>query len=345
MQSRRPGLRPSLCGSAAGLLLLLAAGSAQARTEQLRWIDPNAAPSPVTGFRIHSGPSSQAYDTVVDVGLPNPDPSGVYSFDLEVPDQATVFVALSAYDVTGGESQLSNEKVSSPSGGGPPPSGGQTPPWSQDFEALPLGSSVADWVDTGAGNSLTPDDTLFGVLDVGGNQVLGTTSELIDIHSHLVAAGSASWSAYEIRGRLQGTSVWSRLGVTAYSGYLGQDVYYRLGSAWLTGEIEIFGHPWSTPTCTAQGTGVAPTPGTWLRFRFQVEPEPDRTVLRAKAWPDGTAEPAGWQAECTDPGAGRPAAGSVGVWSGANGAKYWDDLEVVEIGGPLGAPGKPALQP
>ncbi len=92
---------------AAGLLVLLA-GEAQARNEQLRWQHPN--PSTVAGFRVKVGSSSGSYQTTIDVGLPAPS-GGVYSYNLTVPDANSVYVVVTAYGPTGLESTPSNEQL------------------------------------------------------------------------------------------------------------------------------------------------------------------------------------------------------------------------------------------
>ena len=102
-----------LRGPLLALLVLGLPGIGQARTETLRWTDPNPAPSPVESFEAHHGPSSGNYDTVVDLGLPVPDGAGVYTFNITVPDPAVIFIALRASDppiVSG----FSNEQVRLP---------------------------------------------------------------------------------------------------------------------------------------------------------------------------------------------------------------------------------------
>ena len=74
--------------------------------------------------------------------------------------------------------------------------------WSDDFEQQSTGNHVPGWVDTAAGNSMNEDDMLFGVSDLGGNRVLGTTSTETNIHSHYITPESVAWSAYEYRGRM-----------------------------------------------------------------------------------------------------------------------------------------------
>jgi len=90
---------------AAALLCVFAfSGEASARTELLRWTHPN--PSTVTGFNVRWVPSGGS-TTLVSAGLPVPDASGVYSFNVTVPDSADVWFTVSAFNA-GGESPGSN---------------------------------------------------------------------------------------------------------------------------------------------------------------------------------------------------------------------------------------------
>jgi len=63
---------------------------------------------------------------------------------------------------------------------------------------------------------------------------------------------------------------------------------------------------------TITSIGTTYTPGTQLRFRFQVTGT-GTTTLRAKVWKVGSAEPAAWTATVTDTTAALQVAGSVGV--------------------------------
>lgn len=81
------------------------------------------------------------------------------------------------------------------------------------------------------------------------------------------------------------------------------------------------------------GTGY--TAGAWWRVRFSAAVVGSSTVLAAKAWPDGAAEPALWQVETADSTAVLQNAGGVGIRAGAqssyaplNKFYYFDDLKV-----------------
>ena len=116
-----------------GLLAALAIGSflagadaAQARTEVVRWRQPD--PVDADGFRIHIGTQSRRYDEVIDVGALTPSSDGTYAYSFQVPDASTKYVAVSAYNEAG-ESALSNEAVRGGSPSSPStPSTPSTPP-------------------------------------------------------------------------------------------------------------------------------------------------------------------------------------------------------------------------
>jgi len=77
---------------------------------------------------------------------------------------------------------------------------------------------------------------------------------------------------------------------------------------------------------------------------MRAQPTPQGTRVQAKAWRAGQAEPVAWTADCMDTRGGRPGSGTIGLWSGSGGTKYWDDLQVVPLEEvPLGPPGRPVL--
>lgn len=80
---------------------------ASARIESLRWQE--SSPSAVAGFRVYTRDVAGSFGVPAFDGLPGADSSGVYQFDLAIADSLTVIVAVTAYDVVGNESVLSNE--------------------------------------------------------------------------------------------------------------------------------------------------------------------------------------------------------------------------------------------
>lgn len=319
-----------------GALLIAAVAPASARVETLRWSHPD--PSTVGGFRVHYGTTSRTYTQTIDIGKPTPI-SGVFTYSLSVPDSDTVYVANTAYASGFPDSDYSNEKrfdgiappppVTPPPTPEPPSTPSPAASWFQNFESLATGTAVPGWRDTSANNSFVEDDSLFAVTSLSGNRVLSTSSYDINIHSHLSTAGSGSWSDYELRGRMQISSSVGGVGVTAYSRYPTEDKYYRL-RRYKTSAFELSAHG-TTPSCSQPITSVVPQPGQWYRFRLEVKPTSSGNSIRAKIWADSAAEPAQWQATCTDDTATRPTSGTIGVWSMGDGAKYWDDLEIIPL--------------
>ena len=113
----------ALCGLRSAVLavalLLMASTVASARTEILRWTHED--PANVAGFVIYYGLSSANYTTVIEVPPLQPDGQGIFTFDISVPDEATIYVNVTAYGGDGQESGYSNERSRSPEGGEPEP--------------------------------------------------------------------------------------------------------------------------------------------------------------------------------------------------------------------------------
>jgi hypothetical protein len=198
-------------------------------------------------------------------------------------------------------------------------------PDGEDSSTDAAGDNYADWLDTAANNSMTEDDRLFQVYDLGGDAVFGTTSTQTNIHSHYFATEIDFISAYEYTGRMMMTAAKSGIGVTFFSQYPSEDAYYRLrrhGS----NAFHIAPHPDGKKISGDTDTGVVPVPNKWYRFKVQVEDTGSRTEIRAKVWPDGTAEPSAWQVNAYDGSVTRLTEGTIGVWSYSSGSKYWDDL-------------------
>lgn len=319
-ETRLPGRLFRWVGCISLMVLWAIPLSAQARIETLNWFHPS--PAEVEGFRVHYGTSSGHYQTVVDVGF-------ALSYDLSVPDEATIYVALTAYSGRV-ESALSNEVVR------PGEIGTSAGSWSDDFETSATGSFIPDWFDTDTSNSFAESDALFDIAELGGDRVLRTQSTLMDIHSHYI--GGEAWSNYEVRARVRVTSPMAQIGITSHCQYPFEDAYYSLSTDGQTGELELSGHPEPWPSqeiaCSSQTTGVVAQTDTWYWLALEVVVGNLRTDLRGKVWREDQAEPVAWQAHCWHQDPSLPAVGTVGVWSAGAGAKYWDDVQVSFVPSP-----------
>ena len=204
----------------------------------------------------------------------------------------------------------------------------------EGFETYTTGADPDGWYDTAAQNSMAQNDSLFQVYETGDGQALGTVSTLSNIHSHYMDEGSETWSGYRYSGRMMMTAAAGGVGVTFYSRYADQDVYYRLRRHDST-SFHLAPHPHNAVKLEGDlETGVTPRPEMWHWFLIEVEDTGTRTEIRAKVWPQGTDEPEAWQIQARHSGSGRLAEGRIGLWSHSLGSKYWDDIVVEPIGWP-----------
>ncbi len=343
-------------GTLLAMPMALAANLASARTEIVRWTHPNVGA--IARFEVLVGTSSRNYGAPVSVGLPQADALGVFSASVDVADGADVFLAIRAVDTSGRVSLPSNERfrpapaVSPPP---PPPSSPAPTPGVSAGSVIPPdpnavvrfdfdSGSAPNWLDTRANNSMLVDDSLFTVVSVGGNPALSTRSGSLNIHSHFVGSPSGLKNLI-LTGRLAIETAGGGAGVTAYSQYPSSDTYYRLRTNGGNYTFELAGHPHSTFDCRGTtDTGVVAEVGSWYEFELTIANEGAANRISASVWKQGSPRPTTPQAECLDSTANRPLSGTIGVWSGGTGAKYWDDLEVVPISG-TAAPTGPPLPP
>ena len=200
-----------------------------------------------------------------------------------------------------------------------------------NFGSYADGADPAGWMDTGANNSLSSDETLFKVFTVGGNKVFGTAyTANSNIHSHYVGNGSAQWTNYRYTGRMRMSGSKDGIGVTFFSDFPNSNAYYRLRSE-SGGSFYLSPHGAGIACTGTTDSGVVPVANTWYRFKIEVQDTGSLTDVKARVWADGTSEPSSWQVSCTDSGT-RRVAGTVGLWSVVGsvdtGSKYWDDLAV-----------------
>jgi len=125
------------------------------------------------------------------------------------------------------------------------------------------------------------------------------------------------------------------IGASVYSSYPydQQKAYLLYREAGGSFQLDAVG---STITGTLD-TGLTPQVDNWYQFKIQVTTHISSANLRAKVWLDGQSEPADWPVIANDTGAGRLTAGTIGVRSTGAGSKYFDDLKVEPLTGPVAA--------
>ena len=215
----------------------------------------------------------------------------------------------------------------------------------EDFSVYGPDEDPANWLDTGANNSREEVPELFRTADIDGDIVLGTPSQENNIHTHFQSAEALAWTRYTYTGRMLATpdedGNFSGIGVTFFSRYTdpaidNHDQYYRLRRFSGFPTFHIAPHPQDQREVDAAGrdTGVNPLANIWYRFLIEVHDIGSRTQIRAKVWPEGTPEPAVFQADTFDdnnsgdPNRRRLTAGTIGLWAQGDGKKYFDDLQV-----------------
>ena len=300
--------------------------------------------SRAVGHNIYYGTTS-SFSNKVDIGTA----TSVLISNLE--ESTTYYFAATAYDSNRKESPFSDivpyyipqqsqprdDEPSQPSDDGPtqPSDDGPTQPddnagasgFMEDFENYRSGSNPPNWLDTAARNSMIEDSSLFRVFEINNNMVFGTRSTLLNIHSHHIKSYIDDLSSFEYSGRMMMTNPNGGIGVTFLSHYPFSDTYYRLRCTRNNSSFHIAPHPHgSSNVYGIIDTGIIPEPNRWYRFRIRVENMGYRNEILAKVWQEGSSEPSRWQVEAYDNSPERLVSGTIGVWSGHFGAKYWDDL-------------------
>ncbi|HYO14585.1 MAG TPA: metallophosphoesterase [Thermoanaerobaculia bacterium] len=149
--------------------------------------------------------------------------------------------------------------------------------------------------------------------------------------------GPLSWSGYEVTCDVLTGDEDSGAALVVHSRYvLGEDRMIRLrrvkpdhglpgGTFYLV--------PHGTALTGKIDTGVEPEPGRWYRIRLRTEVDPGVVRVKAKVWPADTPEPQNWQADAEDRSPSRVQAGTVGLWTSAEGPVLYRNLRVVDRAG------------
>jgi len=193
-------------------------------------------------------------------------------------------------------------------------------------ETFELLTAKKNFVSTGADNSLVPDKTLFRLRK---NGTYFTINEETNIHSHYKINKSGRFKNYTYSGMMRIMDEGGGIGVTFYSSYPKADSYYRLRS-FSGSSFHLASHPDSEHILTGStDSGITPQALVWQRFKIVVRTSNDRTTIKAKVWPLGTAQPSTWQVDAVDSESNRIKRGKPGVWAMASGEKQWKNLKVV----------------
>ena len=335
------GTRRAWLVAATVLLSTVVAASqaaAAARTVVVSYRNPSSAD--VAGVALYHGTSRSDVDhglnlTRIDLGRQAPDSSGVIRVTLSgFDDTRDYYMALRSYDSSQRESANSNVGLL-PASAPALPAGTI---YSENFDSYAPGADPSGWVDSGPGVASAGDASLFSTdLAAGSAEAFGAASSAGDLNATLVASGSAAWASYEFTGRVESDSTTGSTGVSVLSAYPDAQFYYRLAKFGV-GPFKLMKIGTGSLDCASStSTGVTGDPGEWLRFRVRVTRFDGRNRVRAAMWPDGSAAPASFQADCWDADPESVSSGRVGVYSSGASGSHWDDLVVASIA-PDGAP-------
>ena len=112
----------------------------------LRWTIP--PDSDIKGYRVYVGAASRTYDPPLDVGSPDTLDGDVYYLYRNLREGSVYYVAVTAYNAAGVESDYSNEKVVDLSSLAPPPVDSQTPTLTQTPTNVPTTTPIATATET-----------------------------------------------------------------------------------------------------------------------------------------------------------------------------------------------------
>ena len=147
-------------------------------------------------------------------------------------------------------------------------------------------------------------------------------------------ARAASWSNYEVTGRLSFDEPGGYLGIVVYAVPDGEGTRgYEFSR--VEGDATFRLRP-ASGDGPRSGSSAPVHEGTWYRFRIRAETQLRRTRVAWRLWAEGEPEPAEWGGSIEDDSAERLTAGSVGIASGgwqAGRRKYLADLRVTPLRG------------
>jgi predicted MPP superfamily phosphohydrolase len=151
------------------------------------------------------------------------------------------------------------------------------------------------------------------------------------------AGGPLAWSGYDAVADVWLSDEETGAGLVVHSRRpLGEDRLLRLrrvgpGGGGEDGSFVLVAHG-TAFTAGDPDTGVVPEPRRWYRLRLATRVGPRGLRVAARVWPADGVEPEAWQAWAEDRSAGRPAAGTVGLWAWGGGTVLYRHLRVSAAG-------------
>lgn len=188
-------------------------------------------------------------------------------------------------------------------------------------------SSVA-WISTKAMNSMEEDPSLFKNVD----KIISTKNTETNIHTHI---SNIVFGSVEITAKMQVEAIGGGVGITFLSDYPNSDKYYRV-RGYTSDQMHVAPRPFTEWEKHFNFSGqtmseFTPKPGVWFQAKIRVIVEPEKTVIQAMFWEDGTHQPFNWQVDCYDDSPNRYKTGAIGLWSGGSGGKKFADIKISKL--------------
>ena len=180
-------------------------------------------------------------------------------------------------------------------------------PWSEDFEG---GKVPGTWV--GAGR--------LSIGDSPEGKVLAKVPVQTGLNRATVFIGPATMQAYTIESDVRATKKGRRMGDV---GLINNG--YTLDMQGVHQKLQI--RSWASELSFSKEAPFAVESDVWYRMKLVVEPGKTNTVVRAKVWKRGEAEPSAWTIEFDDPVVLE--AGAPGLYGDSPADIAWDNLKVI----------------
>lgn len=200
-----------------------------------------------------------------------------------------------------------------------------------DFEGASVGTDTgSDWKETGDGNVLTVDDTMYFISDPpsAGTRAIDNSGTGVNSHIHYNGTGAASLTNYRVTGKvyIDGNTCGWTIG-SAYTDGTPADEYYRV-RFYNSGTIHMDNHGSVGVGAGTTTSALVPASDTLHNFKIEFENTGTQTEIRFKIWEDGQAEPGTWLIDAYDDTANRRTAGTFGFWSYNGSTQTWYIEEV-----------------
>jgi outer membrane protein assembly factor BamB len=185
-------------------------------------------------------------------------------------------------------------------------------PWSEDFDAMAVGTFPQHWTNAGL---------KFITREVDGKKVLVKTTEGSSLLSRARAyMGQSDLHDYTVEADILATTRRRQVGDAGV-------VAQRYGLTLFGNAQKLELTSWQPEVARRVDVPFEWKVDTWYRVKLRVENLPGGQVrARGKVWPAGAAEPAAWTVERTDPIGNRQ--GSPGIFGSALAEIYFDNVKV-----------------